>query len=156
MTERTVDSHEDAAANGLSRDQIAFLEAKLRAEREPLTRRLDTRRRALANVPARETDESDWASDAEAQSLAVRLVDRDAKMLHEIDAALRRIADGEYGLCDRTGEPIGFERLAARPWTRFALVAKEEEERNRAGATSAGGESLGPDGPDAPEHDQAA
>ena len=118
----------------------------MRAERETLNRRLVTRRRALANVPARETDESDWASDAEAQSLAVRLVDRDAKMLHEIDAALRRIAEGEYGLCDRSGEPIGFERLAARPWTRFALVAKEEEERNRAGATAPAGESLGSDG----------
>jgi len=156
MTERTEVSHEEAAANGLSREQIALLEAKLRAERSTLSRRLETRRRALANVPARETDESDWASDAEAQSLAVRLVDRDAKMLHEIDAALRRIAEGEYGACDRTGEPIGFERLAARPWTRFALVAKEEEERNRAGASSAGGESLGSDGSDAPDHDQAA
>jgi DnaK suppressor protein len=155
MTEGPVFSHDSAAASGLSRDQISFLEAKLRAERETLSRRVATRRRALAEVPARETDESDWASDAEAQSLAVRLVDRDAKMLHEIDAALRRIADGEYGLCDRTGEPIGFERLAARPWTRFALVAKEEEERQRAGAGSATGVVLG-DAADLPERDQAA
>ena len=139
--------------SGLSRDQIALLEAKLRTERETLRRRLETRRRALADVPARETDESDWASDAEAQSLAVRLVDRDAKMRNEIDAALRRLADGAYGVCARTGEPIGFDRLSARPWTRFALVAKEEEERNRAGAAPTGA-SLG----EAPDDlsDQAA
>jgi len=141
--------------SGLSRDQIAFLEAKLRAERETLTRRLDARRRALADVPARETDESDWASDAEAQSLAVRLVDRDAKMRNEIDAALRRIAEGTYGVCARTGEPIGFDRLSARPWTRFALVAKEEEERNRAGS-AATGITLGGDEPDGSDRDQAA
>jgi DnaK suppressor protein len=148
---------ERAERSGLSRDQIAFLEAKLRAERETLTKRLDARRRALADVPARETDEADWASDAEAQSVAVRLVDRDAKMRQEIDAALRRIADGEYGVCERSGEPIGFDRLSARPWTRFALVAKEEEERTRAGAASAAtGVSLGGEGLDASERDQAA
>jgi len=140
-------------ASGLSRDQIAFLEAKLRAERETSSRRLEARRRALADVPARETDEADWASDAEAQSVAVRLVDRDAKMRRELDAALRRIADG---VCERSGEPIGFDRLSARPWTRFALVAKEEEERTRAGASSAAGISLGGEGPDDAERDQAA
>jgi len=139
----------------LSRDEIAFLEAKLRAERETLSRRLDARRRALADVPARETDEADWASDAEAQSLAVRLLDRDAKMRQEIDAALRRIAGGEYGVCERTGEPIGFDRLSARPWTRFALVAKEAEERNRAGAAPTV-ESLGGEGLDVSDRDQAA
>jgi DnaK suppressor protein len=143
-------------ASGLSRDQIAFLEAKLRAERETSSRRLEARRRALADVPARETDEADWASDAEAQSVAVRLVDRDAKMRRELDAALRRIADGAYGVCERSGEPIGFDRLSARPWTRFALVAKEEEERTRAGASSAAGISLGGEGPDDAERDQAA
>lgn len=148
---------EQINGSGLSPEQIAFLQAKLRAERETLSRRIDVRRRALADVPARETDEADWASDAEAQSLAVRLVDRDAKVRNEIDAALRRIAGGEYGLCARTGEPIGFDRLSARPWTRFALVAKEDEERQRAGAASAPGESLGSsDGPDATERDQAA
>src|SRR3569832_728301 len=105
--------------SGLSRDLIALLEAKLRAERETLSRRLETRRRALADVPARETDESDWASDAEAQSLAVRLVDRDAKMRNEIAAALRRIAAGAYGVCARTGEPIGFVCLLVCFWFCF-------------------------------------
>ena len=32
-----------------------------------------------------------------------------------VDAALRRLAAGRYGLCDRCGQPIGAERLAARP-----------------------------------------
>ena len=30
-------------------------------------------------------------------------------------AALRRLAEGRYGTCDRCGQPIGAERLAARP-----------------------------------------
>ena len=32
-----------------------------------------------------------------------------------VDAALRRLAEGRYGVCDRCGQPIGAERLAARP-----------------------------------------
>ncbi len=32
-----------------------------------------------------------------------------------VDAALRRLAEGRYGECERCGRPIGTERLAARP-----------------------------------------
>ena len=35
--------------------------------------------------------------------------------LAQIEHALERIDDGTYGLCERCGEPIGYERLAARP-----------------------------------------
>jgi DnaK suppressor protein len=32
-----------------------------------------------------------------------------------LDAALRRLEEGRYGVCDRCGQPVGAERLAARP-----------------------------------------
>ena len=38
-----------------------------------------------------------------------------AQMGVDVDAALRRLADGRYGVCDRCGQPIGAERMAARP-----------------------------------------
>lgn len=41
--------------------------------------------------------------------------------LAEIDAALQRIEDGTYGICEVCGKPIGAERLAAIPWTRFCI-----------------------------------
>lgn len=157
MTETDADSFVPFE-NGLSGEQLALLEARLRAERETLSRRLTLRRRRLADVPSREIDDADWAADSAAQSLAVRLVDRDAKMLHEIEAALRRLAEGAYGVCARTSEPIGFERLAARPWTRFAVAAKEEVERDRAGATALGGVKLDAEqeSPDVDDQDRAA
>jgi DnaK suppressor protein len=144
--------------NGLSREQLTLLEVRLRAERATLNRRVASRRRALADVPPREIDDGDWAADSAAQSLAVRLVDRDAKMLHEIEAALLRLAEGAYGVCARSGEPIGFERLAARPWTRFAVAAKEEVERDRAGAAGPAGVRLdaGQDAADVDDQDRAA
>jgi DnaK suppressor protein len=128
--------------SGVTREQVAALEARLLEEKATLTRRLASRRQALAAAPAREIDESDWASDSADQSLAVRLVDRDTKLLQEVKAALARVEAGTYGVCELTGEPIGFERLQVRPWTRYAVAAKEEVERRREAAAETGGVAL--------------
>lgn len=47
--------------------------------------------------------------------------DRDRKLLKEIQDALKRIADGTYGLCLEGGEPIGEARLSALPWARYCV-----------------------------------
>ena len=41
--------------------------------------------------------------------------------LADIDAALARVADGSYGTCQACGQPIGAERLAARPMARTCI-----------------------------------
>ena len=41
--------------------------------------------------------------------------------LAEIDAALSRIEDGTYGICEVCGKPIGADRLSALPWTRLCI-----------------------------------
>jgi DnaK suppressor protein len=46
-----------------------------------------------------------------------------------VERALRKMEAGSYGVCELTGEPIGFERLRARPWSRHSLAAKERIER---------------------------
>jgi RNA polymerase-binding transcription factor DksA len=55
----------------------------------------------------------------------------DQEAIYEIDQALRRIADGTYGICEGTGKPIPEERLNAVPWTRFAKDVEGEVERER-------------------------
>ena len=49
--------------------------------------------------------------------------------LEDIDATLRRLAEGRYGLCETCGKPIGDERLEAKPWARFCIVHQAEMER---------------------------
>lgn len=56
--------------------------------------------------------------------------DQDA--VYEIDQALRRIADGSYGICEATGRMIPEERLEAIPWTRFCKEVEAELEREEA------------------------
>lgn len=43
------------------------------------------------------------------------------KLIKEIDAALQRIEDGIYGICQGSGQPIFIKRLEALPWTRYCV-----------------------------------
>ncbi len=74
-------------------------------------------------------DEADLASEDAEISLETRLMDRDAKLLREVERALEKVQAGTYGLCEGTDEPIGYARLKLRPWTRYSVTYKEELER---------------------------
>lgn len=74
-------------------------------------------------------DEVDQASAMVEQNLIFRLLDRDRKLLSEIDHALGKIDSGDYGYCEGTGEPIPKRRLELRPWCRHSVKYKEKLER---------------------------
>ena len=52
----------------------------------------------------------------------------DDQLEGEIDAALKRMEDGTYGICEKTGKDIPYERLKAVPYTRYSIDAKKNEE----------------------------
>ena len=80
---------------------------------------------AARNIP----DVADRASEETDRALELRTRDRQRKLIAKIDAALRRIDDGEYGYCEKTGEPISLKRLDARPIATMSLEAQERHER---------------------------
>ncbi len=57
------------------------------------------------------------------------LEENSGEVLHQIDAALRRIADGTYGICTNCGTQIPPERLEAYPWASLCIDCKREAER---------------------------
>ncbi|WP_373353038.1 RNA polymerase-binding protein DksA [Pseudoroseicyclus sp. CXY001] len=77
------------------------------------------------NIP----DIADRASEETDRALELRTRDRQRKLVAKIDAALRRIEEGEYGYCEITGEPISLKRLDARPIATMSLEAQERHER---------------------------
>lgn len=77
------------------------------------------------NIP----DIADRASEETDRALELRIRDRQRKLVAKIDAALRRIDEGEFGYCQDTGEPISLKRLVARPTTTLSLEAQERHER---------------------------
>ena len=76
-----------------------------------------------ADVTDRASSETDW-------SIELRTRDRQRKLVAKIDAALRRIEEGEYGYCEVSGEPISLGRLEARPIATMTLEAQERHERH--------------------------
>lgn len=80
---------------------------------------------AARNIP----DVADRASEETDRALELRTRDRQRKLISKIDAALRRIDEGEYGYCEATGEPISLKRLDARPIATLSLEAQERHER---------------------------
>ena len=77
------------------------------------------------NIP----DITDRASEETDRALELRTRDRQRKLVSKIDAALRRIDEGEYGYCMETGVPISLKRLDARPIATLSLEARERHER---------------------------
>ncbi len=74
-------------------------------------------------------DIADRASAETDRALELRTRDRQRKLVSKIDAALRRIENGEYGYCEETGDPISLRRLDARPIATMSLAAQERHER---------------------------
>lgn len=74
-------------------------------------------------------DEVDLASATMEQNLTFRLLDRERKLLTQIERALDKMKHGEYGYCEGTGEPIPKRRLELAPWTRHSVKHKEYLEK---------------------------
>ena len=74
-------------------------------------------------------DLADRASEETDRALELRTRDRQRKLVGKIDAALRRIENGEYGYCEVSGEPISLKRLDARPIATMTLESQEKHER---------------------------
>ena len=83
----------------------------------------------LQNEPLREPDLNARASSETDWSIELRTRDRQRKVTAKIDAALRRIDEGEYGYCEVTGDPIGLKRLIARPVATMTVEAQQAHER---------------------------
>jgi DnaK suppressor protein len=84
---------------------------------------------SLQNGPIREPDLNDRASSETDWGIELRTRDRQRKLISKIDSALRRIDEGEYGWCEVTGEPIGINRLIARPIATMTVESQQAHER---------------------------
>ena len=83
----------------------------------------------LQDGPIREPDLNDRASSETDWGIELRTRDRQRKLIAKIDAAMRRIDEGEYGFCEVSGEPIGLGRLIARPVATMTVEAQQAHEK---------------------------
>ena len=71
----------------------------------------------------------DQASSYIDKNVEMKAINRQTKLISEIDKALRRIMDDTYGYCLDTAEPIGLKRLMARPVAKYTIAAQEKHEK---------------------------
>jgi RNA polymerase-binding transcription factor DksA len=86
-------------------------------------------RQAATPLRTRRTHLADTGTDEFDHELALGLLSAEQNALYEVDAAIRRITDGTFGVCEETGKPISEERLRAVPWTRYSEAVEARRER---------------------------
>lgn len=109
--------------------QQDYFRGKLHDWKDAILREAQGTLSTLQNEPLREADLADRASSETDWSIELRTRDRQRKLIAKIEAALRRIDEGEYGYCEVTGEPISLGRLEARPIATMTVEAQERHER---------------------------
>jgi len=110
-------------------EQRAYFLRKLKEMKDAI---IEESRATMAQLQVdsfREPDVADRASSETDWSIELRTRDRQRKLIAKIDAAIRRLYEGEYGYCEVTGEPISLARLEARPIATMSLEAQEHHER---------------------------
>ncbi|AIR91078.1 RNA polymerase-binding protein DksA [Pseudomonas cremoricolorata] len=111
----------------MNAEQRRFFYALLSAQREDLQQRIATEFDAMREVEPN-ADPIDIGAAEHQRQWQLRLLEREKKLLDKIDQALERLARGEYGWCQHTGEPIGLKRLLLRPTATLSIEAKQRQE----------------------------
>lgn len=113
----------------LSETEIAELHKILQQQLNDL---LDAGRQAVhdaSQVRENEADELDIAITESNRDFALRMADRERRLLKKIRHALEEISQGSYGTCESCGAPITYKRLLARPVARLCIDCKTEAEQ---------------------------
>ena len=109
--------------------QREYFRQKLNSWREDLLQESSATLQYLQEESVNAPDIADRASMEAERSVELRTRDRARKLISKIDDALGRLEDGSYGYCIETEEPIGIQRLEARPIATLSLEAQERHER---------------------------
>lgn len=109
--------------------QLEYFRRKLLSWKEDILKESRETLNHLQSETENHPDLADRATSETDRALELRTRDRQRKLISKIDAALRRIDEGEYGYCEDTGEPIGLARLEARPIATLSVEAQERHER---------------------------
>jgi DnaK suppressor protein len=106
-------------AAGLTGPQRAKLKLDLERARAVVLGELKTEGEKARAAEA-EPEPMDAAELAREQGNGAIFVERARERLRDVEDALVKMSTGRYGLSERSGQPIGFDRLAALPWARLA------------------------------------
>ena len=110
---------------------LAYFKLKLNEWKKDLKR---SNNEAIAQASMDDNSASadivDQASSYTDKNVEMKAINRQIKLISEIDKALARIREDTYGFCLDTAEPIGLKRLMARPVAKYTIAAQEKHEKD--------------------------
>lgn len=127
----------------LTPKQVAEFKEQLLSLRERVSGEYSMLSRDNLEANQRDASLSDQGTDTFDREMELNMMGSEQEVLFEIDAALRRVEKGSYGICELTGQPINLERLQALPYVRYTVRAQSELEKGRARYRPFGGTMRG-------------
>ncbi|MGH3647384.1 MAG: TraR/DksA family transcriptional regulator [Micromonosporaceae bacterium] len=74
-------------------------------------------------------DQADTGTKTFEREQEISLANGILERINQVERALERVAEGNYGSCEKCGNPIPVERLAAFPSATLCIPCKQLEER---------------------------
>lgn len=112
-------------------NEIEFFEDILRSRREQIIKNINNVEEELDQLQSMElNDEGDYAAASNDNIVENAIGIQQDVELREIEAALARIKDGSYGICDMCEEPIGVHRLKVKAHAKYCIDCREIVEKN--------------------------
>jgi len=124
----------------MTKIELREFRKSLKNKQGELEQNTNSSRAALAIETS--ADELDRIQHGQERDLAIGAIDRNAKRLREVRAALSRVDSGTFGICLDCEEAISMKRLVAVPWTTSCIVCQEAAERKADQPESVGEELL--------------
>jgi len=112
----------------MNAEQLAYFTALLQSMKVETHERIEQSRVTIESLDT-PADPADAASVEEERHWLVNAIERDQRLLPQLEMALGRIADESFGWCDDSGEPIGLKRLLISPTTKYCIEAQERHEQ---------------------------
>jgi DnaK suppressor protein len=124
----------------MSKTKLEDVRKALEAKRKELLVGTSDREEILIENAAEEFDRLQQQLNRE---VAIRNLDRESRLLKDVQKALSRAADGTLGICLRCEEEIPEKRLKAVPWAAYCLRCQETVDRLKAAGEDTEEDSLG-------------
>jgi RNA polymerase-binding protein DksA len=122
----------------VTKAELKHLEGRLLEERNRLVKELgyleanvlnQNQRDASGDLSGYSFHMADLGTDAMEREKAFLFASAEGRALYDVDSALRRLYNDDYGMCESCGLPIAAERLEVVPHARLCIRCKEREEK---------------------------
>jgi DnaK suppressor protein len=111
-------------------NELQYFEEILRARKEQIEKNINSVQNEINELHGLElNDEGDYASASNENMVDTAIGSQQEIELMEIEVALAKMKNGQYGICEMCEENIGFQRLKVKPHAKYCIDCREIAEK---------------------------